>query len=181
MSRIFIALTPQEDFNKAITSLKEEQKKFLYKGSKVNWSSNNQHHITLNFVGAMEPEQKEEMFESFNNFSNLSILPIEVSHLSYFPNENGKVLVANIALSTRLQKLYDKVESVVARIGFGMALRTFKPHMTLARFKDKDKPFSELVELENPITYSVNSLDVYERVFDSGKTVHTLVRSYIFE
>lgn len=178
MSKIFIALTPSSDFSDLFYGLKEKQNKFLTKGSKVNWSNQNQLHITLNYIGQMEPEQKEEMFESFymENFSK--DLPIEILSLNYFPNDTGQVLVANINLSPRLQKLYDRVQAIVARIGFGMSLRNFKPHISLARFKQKNRPFSEIVELENPIIININGVDVYESVFKSGKTKHTLVKSY---
>ena len=181
MSKIFIALTPNPDFNKVICELKEDQKKFITRGHKVNWSKDNQHHITINFIGSMEPEQKEEMFSNLDNRSAFKNLPIEIDSLSYFPNENGQVLVANIDLSARLQKLFNEVEGVVARIGFGMALRTFRPHITLARFKDKNRPFSQIIELEEPISSVIDTLDVYESSFKSGKTIHTLIQTYNLE
>tara|TARA_B100000953_G_scaffold118737_1_gene97840 strand:- start:92 stop:637 length:546 start_codon:yes stop_codon:yes gene_type:complete len=181
MSRIFIALTPKPEFNKIICELKENQKKFLIRNHKINWSKNNQHHITMNFIGSMEPEQKEEMFHSLENRSSFKNLPVEIDSLSYFPNENGQVLVANIALTPRLQKLFDEVEKVVAKIGFGMALRTFRPHITLARFKDKNRPFSQIIELEEPVNSVIEALDVYESSFKSGKTLHTLIQTYSFE
>ena len=99
MSRIFIALTPKPEFNKAICELKEDQKRFLIRNHKVNWSKDNQHHITINFIGSMEPEQKEELFSNLENRASFKNLPIEIDSLSYFPNENGQVLVANITLT----------------------------------------------------------------------------------
>lgn len=181
MSRIFIALTPNPEFNKVISGLKEDQKKFLIRNHKVNWSKDNQHHITINFIGSMEPEQKEELFTNLENRSAFKDLPIEIDSLSYFPNENGQVLIANITQTPRLQKLFDEVDKIVARIGFGMALRTFRPHITLARFKDKNRPFSQFVEIEEPVDSIVKGLDVYESSFKSGKTLHTLIQSYSFE
>ena len=181
MSKIFIALTPDPEFNKVICQLKEDQKKFLIRNHKVNWSKDNQHHITINFIGSMEPEQKEELFANLGNRSAFKNLPVEIDSLSYFPNENGQVLVANITPTTRLQKLFDEVEGVVARIGFGMALRTFRPHITLARFKDKNRPFSQIIELEEPVNSEIRALDIYKSSFKSGKTTHTLVQTYSFE
>ena len=181
MSRIFIALTPKPDFNEIISALKAEQNNFLVRNHKVNWNKDNQHHITINFIGSMEPEQKSEMFQNLEDRPPFKNLPIEIQALSYFPNENGQVLVANIALSPRLQKLFNEVEKIVARIGFGMTLRNFKPHITLARFKDKNRPFSEIIELEEPISSTVDSLDVYESSFNSGKTNHKLIKTYSLE
>ena len=78
-------------------------------------------------------------------------------------------------------QLFREVEGVVARIGFGMALRTFRPHITLARFKDKNRPFSQMIELEEPISSVVEKLDVYESSFKSGKSLHKLIKTYSFE
>ena len=47
------------------------------------------------------------MFDNLENRSAFKNLPIEIDSLSYFPNENGQVLVANITLSSRLQKQED--------------------------------------------------------------------------
>ena len=91
------------------------------------------------------------------------------------------MLVANITLTTRLQKLFDEVERIVARIGFGMALRTFRPHISLARFKSKNRPFSQIIELEEPVNSEIRALDIYKSSFKSVKTTHTLVHTYSFE
>ena len=84
-------------------------------------------------------------------------------------------------LEVMSQSLYEKIEEIVARIGFGMSIKSFKPHITLARFKDKSRPFSQLIELDQPIESLINSLDVYESKFDSGQALHSLIKSYKFK
>ena len=182
MSRIFIALTPDENLNKEIIGIKSQLKELLLKDSGLTWTQKNHHHITINFIGPMEPEQIEEMYSNLEEIEVLgAAIRLEITGVSYFPNENGQVLVANVSLSSRLGKLHKEVETIVARIGFGMSLKSFRPHISLARFKEKNRPFSELIEFEEPITSSINSLDVYESVFESGQTLHTLIKSYPFE
>ena len=130
MSRIFIGLTPDSEFNQKIIDLKIRQKEHQNKAYKISWVPNNNHHITVNFVGSMEPEQIDEMKELLKGLSeSLSDVPIEVDRVTYFPNENGQVIIATINLNKSLQRLYDKVEEVVANVGFGMSLRSYKPHI----------------------------------------------------
>ena len=182
MSRIFIGLTPDSEFNQKIIDLKIRQKEHQNKAYKISWVPNNNHHITVNFVGSMEPEQIDEMKELLKGLSeSLSDVPIEIDGVSYFPNENGQVIIATINLNKSLQRLYDKVEEVVANVGFGMSLRSYKPHITLGRFKDKNRPFSQIIELEKPVNSVIEALDVYESSFKSGKTLHSLVQTYSFE
>ena len=51
MSRIFIALTPDGNFNKEIINLKHSLRKELIKGAEIKWSDDKHHHITINFNG----------------------------------------------------------------------------------------------------------------------------------
>ena len=179
MSRIFIGLTPDSEFNQKIIDLKIRQKELHNKAYKVSWVPNSNHHITVNFLGKMEPEQLLELMTSLNELSDsITDIPIEIDSVSYFPNENGQVLIATINLHKGLQRLYDKVEEVVANVGFGMSLRTYKPHITLARFKDKNRPFSELVTLAAPIKAFISNLDIYESDLESGKAKYNLLESY---
>ena len=59
-----------------------------------------------------------------------------------------------------------------------MSLRTYKPHITLARFKDKNRPFSDLVGLDSPIKAFISNLDVYESDLEGGKSKYNLLESY---
>ena len=87
MSRIFIGLTPDSEFNQKIIDLKIRQKEHQNKAYKISWVPNNNHHITVNFVGSMEPEQIDEMKELLKGLSeSLSDVPIEIDGVSYFPN-----------------------------------------------------------------------------------------------
>lgn len=179
MSRIFIGLTPGSEFNQKIIDLKIKQKEFLNKAYKISWVPNNNHHITVNFLGKMEPEQLSELKGSLNDLSDvITDIPIEIDGISYFPNENGQVLIATINLNKSLKRLYDKIEEAVANVGFGMSLRTYKPHITLARFKDKNRPFSDLVVLDSPIKAFISNLDVYESDLEGGKSKYNLLESY---
>ena len=62
MARVFIALTPVKELNDKIIEIKKHLKTGLLKDHIISWQNNNSHHITLNFIGSMEPEQIDEMF-----------------------------------------------------------------------------------------------------------------------
>ena len=181
MSRIFIALTPDENLNKEIIGIKSQLKELLLKDSVLTWTQKNHHHITINFIGPMEPEQIEEMYSNLGEIEVLgAALKLEVTGINYFPNENSHVLVANISIPTQLQKLHNQVQALVSQIGFDVDQKGYKPHITLARFKNKARPFKELIILEKPIKTSFSYLDVYESNFESGKTIHKMIKRFNF-
>jgi len=181
MARIFLALTPNKDLNDQIIELKKELKNMVLSEADINWQKNSDHHLTINFVGAMEPEQIEEMYVGIEQINFMSHLQIDLSAVSFFPNEESQLLVALAKPTNQLQKIFERVDEVVTRIGFGSSLKTYRPHITLGRFKDKGRPqysFEEFSEIN--ISSRINILDVYESEFDQGRTNYSLLKSFEF-
>ena len=181
MARIFLALTPNKDLNDQIIELKKELKNTVLSEADINWQKNSDHHLTINFVGSMEPEQLEEMYVGIEQINFMSHLQIDLSAVSFFPNEESQLLVALARPTNQLQKIFERVDEVVTRIGFGSSLKTYRPHITLGRFKDKSRPqysFEEFSEID--ISSRINMLDVYESEFDQGRTNYRLLKSFEF-
>ena len=181
MARIFLALTPNKDLNDQIIELKKELKNTVLSEADINWQKNSDHHLTINFVGEMEPEQIEEMYVGIEQINFMSHLQIDLSAVSFFPNEESQLLVALARPTNQLQKIFERVDEVVTRIGFGSSLKTYRPHITLGRFKDKSRPqysFEEFSEIN--ISSRINMLDVYESEFDQGRTNYSLLKSFEF-
>ena len=181
MARIFLALTPNKDLNDQIIELKKELKNTVLSEADINWQKNSDHHLTINFVGSMEPEQLEEMYVGIEQINFMSHLQIDLSAVSFFPNEESQLLVALARPTNQFQKIFERVDEVVTRIGFGSSLKTYRPHITLGRFKDKSRPqysFEEFSEIN--ISSRINMLDVYESEFDRGRTNYSLLKSFEF-
>ncbi len=179
MTRVFIALTPVKELNDKIVEIKKNFKIGLLKDHNISWQNNNSHHITLNFIGSMEPEQIDEMFVNLEKIiTSRSQIALEIDSVSLFPNDKGQVLVANINLTSQLKKIHTKIEDIVNTIGFETPLKQYHPHITLGRFKEKERGIIEIPELADPIKSSVSKIDVYESEFESGKTSYKLIKAF---
>ena len=179
MPSIFIALTPVKDLNNQLIEIKKDLKNKLLKNQNISWQNNNNHHITLKFIGSMEPEQIEQLYQNLEKITSArSQISVEIKTISLFPNENGQVLVANIAPTPQLKKINSKIEEIINIIGFETNLKAFRPHITLGRFKDKEREYLEFPALEEPIKSLITCVDVYESEFDSGKTTYNLLRTF---
>ena len=178
MARIFVALTLEKDFNDQIIEIKKDLKANLLKDANISWQKNDQHHLTVYFVGEMEPEQISQMNKDLNqlNLTGFS-KTIDLTGISFFPNENSQVLSVLVKLDPHLKNLYEEVEKIVVNIGFGSELKTYKPHITLARFKEKDRPQYEFELFDEVLRGKVKQLDVFESEFNKGKTEYTLLKS----
>ena len=109
MARIFLALTPDKGLNDQIIELKKDLKNSVLSDADITWQRNNDHHITVNFVGSMEPEQIEEMYTGLSTVSFMSNLDISISSVAFFPNEDSQSLVALIKSTNQLQKNFERI------------------------------------------------------------------------
>ena len=181
MARIFLALTLEKNVNDQIIGIKKELKLNLLKDANISWQRNDNHHLTVYFVGEMEPEQITQMNEGLDDINLTAVSrSIELTSISFFPNDNSQVLSAIVKPSSHLKTLYEEVEEIVVNIGLGSDLKTYRPHITLGRFKEKDRPQYEFEIFEKPIKGKVKQLDVFESEFSKGKTEYTLLRSLEF-
>ncbi len=179
MARIFLALTLEKDLNDQIIEIKKELKSTLLKDANISWQKNRHHHLTVCFVGEMEPEQIIQMNENLNEIKLASFSrSIDLTRISFFPNESSQVLSALVKPSLYLKTLHEEVEKIVVNIGFGSELKDYRPHITLGRFKEKDRPQYEFEIFEEPLKGKVKQLDVFESEFDKGKTEYTLLKSF---
>ena len=89
MARIFLALTFEKDFNDKIIEIKKHLKSNLLEDANIAWQRNDQHHLTVHFVGEMEPEQINQMNEDLKeiNFKNLS-RSIDLTAISFCSSLN---------------------------------------------------------------------------------------------
>jgi len=181
MAKIFLALTLEKDLNDQIIEIKKDLKSNLLKDANISWQRNDQHRLTVYFVGEMEPEQISQMNEDLNEINLTGFSKnIDLTGISFFPNESSQVLSALVKLDSHLKNLHEEVEKIVVNIGFGSELKAYKPHITLGRFKEKDRSQYEFGIFDEPLKGKVKQLDVFESEFDKGKTEYTLLKSLEF-
>jgi len=181
MARIFLALTLEKDLNDQIIEIKKELKSDLLKNANISWQRNDYHHLTVYFVGEMEPEQIAQMNEDLAEINLTSISrSIDLITISFFPNESSQVLSVLVKPNSHLKTLHEEIKKVVVNIGLGSDLKAYRPHITLGRFKEKDRPQYEFEMFKEPLKGKIKQLDVFESEFSKGKTEYTLIKSVEF-
>ena len=129
----------------------------------------------------MEPEQLSQMNESLStiNLKNIS-RSIELTEISFFPNDSSQVLAAIIRVNSHLKALNAEIDQIVIKLGLGSDLKAFKPHITLGRFKEKDRPKYKFQAFDKPLKGKVSKLEVFESEFSKGKTIYKELKSFKF-
>ncbi len=177
--RVFIALVlpPQakDALARTICALTQEI------STGVRWVDPSGIHLTLKFLGNIQPALTEQVFEAMtrasqNNKSgskdsgsdDSGHFQLSLSQLGVFPNaRRPRVLWAGIQGDLNLLAgLEFRVEEAAGRIGFAPALRPYRPHLTLGRVREGVSPPARLqigeavskAKLEPSPTWLVDSL-----------------------
>jgi RNA 2',3'-cyclic 3'-phosphodiesterase len=109
-------------------------------GAEVGWVATPSIHLTLKFLGEMDPEIIPSLAEALEAASGSeSGFELRLCGLGCFSGQrNPRVVWCGLEGDTEaLSRLQQKVEGVCNRFGFPPENREFKPHLTLGRIKGK--------------------------------------------
>lgn len=104
--------------------------------SDIRWTVEPNHHLTLHFFGAIDPDSLAELIAHLSSYIH-SFLPItvKISQLFNFPKPQASLIAAYVQLSPPLAKLYRQIVQAVRDHQFPMESRVYLPHITLCRAK----------------------------------------------
>ncbi|MBW1981219.1 MAG: RNA 2',3'-cyclic phosphodiesterase [Deltaproteobacteria bacterium] len=162
MIRTFIAIRIPEQTREAIAAV---QQALRAHGARVRWVKPHSIHLTLKFLGNIQPEQVDDIAAAINQAtSGEAVFTLRATTLGGFPNLRKPRVIwlglqGEIVPLLRLQaRLEDELES----IGFPREKRPFKPHLTIGRIRDRrsQQDLSQLVAAI-PLT-EFNPFDVQE-------------------
>jgi 2'-5' RNA ligase len=111
----------------------------------VRWVAEANYHFTLKFLGPTRdpkiPEISQALKEALTPFS-----PIIVSArgIGVFPDIRRPRVVWVGLVSNELERLATKVDAAMEGVGFARESRTFRPHLTLGRWRDRSKATESL-------------------------------------
>jgi RNA 2',3'-cyclic 3'-phosphodiesterase len=134
--RLFLALDLPEIIKEKLHSLKDTRL------NGARWTSPEQWHITLHFIGESEEEPVREALEKVKAAS----FSLQLRGVGTFP-ERGKpnVLWLGIIAPPALKTLHQATGEALKTTGFAPENRPYSPHLTLARFKET-KPDREALD-----------------------------------
>jgi 2'-5' RNA ligase len=98
------------------------------------WVSAESWHITLQFLGNTIPEKCEFLSVQLRDLRSPAV-PIQLDRLDFF--EHAGIFYAGISLCPELFALQQKVSDAATQSGFSPETRPYRPHITLARAKNR--------------------------------------------
>ncbi|MBU1212714.1 MAG: RNA 2',3'-cyclic phosphodiesterase [Alphaproteobacteria bacterium] len=128
MPRLFTAIELPEEIREDLGDLEQPL-------PGVRWIDMDDLHLTLRFAGDIDKRTANE-FAGFLAGIDVSAFPMRLSGLGTFGGREPRILWAGVDAGEELERLARANERAARNAGLDPALRTFKPHITLARLKN---------------------------------------------
>jgi RNA 2',3'-cyclic 3'-phosphodiesterase len=133
--RTFIAVEIPESIKSRIERLQEALRQI---GAKVSWTTPSNVHLTLKFLGDVEPSRIEQVRKAVERAAGgIAPFEVEIGGTGCFPSpRNPRVLWVGLPdVPEALRQLYSNIETELDREGFLQEKRRFSPHLTIGRIR----------------------------------------------
>jgi len=132
--RAFIAIDLPENIR---STLGRKQSVFRSASPDARWTQLEGTHLTLKFLAEISDRKVREVSESLKKLGPLEPFAVRVKGFGFFPNgRHPRVFWVGIETSANLIRLAEQVDAAMEGIGFAREDRAFRPHLTLARFRE---------------------------------------------
>jgi 2'-5' RNA ligase len=135
------------------------------------WVSSARIHLTLKFLDEQPDERVAEVVAALELVERHRAFTVQIGGVGAFPNfRRPRVLWMGVTPEPRLELLHHDVEVACERLGMPLDGRPFRPHLTLARARDRKDAdalkgltrVAKAVEFEGEVR--VESVDVMRSV-----------------
>ena len=158
--RLFLAINLEPDVRRAVA---ESTAPLRAAAPSLRWATEPKLHLTLKFLGEQPDDAPRAIGDALLDVTRRhKAFAITLGGIGAFPNfRRPRVVFMGVAAEPRLELLHHDVEVAGEALGYALDGRPFRPHVTLARVKDR-VPADELKRLRK--AGDAVSLDAESRV-----------------
>ncbi|HUI28786.1 MAG TPA: RNA 2',3'-cyclic phosphodiesterase [Candidatus Acidoferrales bacterium] len=168
--RIFFGATLPDSVKMQIIRIQEELRPSVHD---AKFEGKDKLHITLQFIGDFKFEKLPELFSSVESaLKELSPKwsAVEVVGMNFFPSEKiRRGIWLDCQDDGTLSRVSETIKSVTAKFGIVPEDRPFKPHITIARLKDRNVRLSRTHTDERSVSFRHSDNFGRDRVEDLKK------------
>jgi 2'-5' RNA ligase len=183
--RTFIAVTPPAEVAAHLDALVHALARH---GADVRWSTGASIHVTLKFLGEIEPAILPNLVSALRQrVRRKAPFDVELHGLGSFPSlRSPKVVWCGLGAQPRLSELQAEVEETCADFGYEPEQRAFRPHLTLGRVRGTRnlRPLVEQLASAPPSVqggFTVDHVDVYRSTLRRTGAVYDVLEAIVLE
>lgn len=174
VTRLFVALRPPAPVRDMLLDTMDG-----VEGAR--WQDEEQLHLTLRFVGEVDPPHAEDLAGALGRVS-ASNFELAVNGVGHFEKRGRPTaLWAKLAPSPALADFQRKIERVCQRVGFEPEHRKFTPHISLARLGRAAGAIGDWLAANSalhPEPWRADEFRLYESTLAAGGSRYEPVVSY---
>jgi 2'-5' RNA ligase len=130
--RLFVGLAVSDAIKEVLERL---TLRLRGKDDGLRWSTPDQWHVTLVFLGEVDDESRNRLVKELANVRQTR-LTLRIEGLGVF--QRAGILHAEVGVTQELLRLYEAVAAAVKRVGLEVEDRPYRAHITLARSRNRD-------------------------------------------
>jgi 2'-5' RNA ligase len=165
MVRLFLAISLAPSVRQAIVDATSPMRDAA---PTLGWVDETRVHLTLKFLGEQAESVVEDLGAALDAVAQRHRpFSAQLGGIGAFPNfRRARVVWMGVAREPRLELLHHDVEIACESLGFELEGRAFRPHLTLARVKDRteEDELRRLARASKRVTYEedvhVTSVDL---------------------
>lgn len=179
--RAFIAVELPEDVRAALRGARDALTP-LARGAR--WTPNPSIHLTLKFLGDTPREKVVDIAAVMDTVAGGGAgFALGLSGVGVFPNpQAARVLWVGVDDPTgACAPLARELEFALAPLGFTPEKRAFRPHLTLARFKNPARVQDDVFKYNpEPVSFEVTQITLFQSRLQPGGAVYTPLHHALF-
>lgn len=184
--RIFLSINLPEEIKREVAKVKKlVQSEMGEKNSdKVKWENEDKYHITLFFLGDVEPKKIKLISDELSaipKYHNRNSMSFKCGLFDSFPNlKFPRVLILNLENEDKIvYKLYEDICAVLKNYGFEPD-KKFHLHITLGRVKKDNKMNLSFLKnkINSDIAFSSDRFFLMQSILDSRGSVYKTIQEF---
>lgn len=182
--RVFVAMDVPEEVKRKIREFVARLQTECAEARGARWARVEGMHVTLKFVGEVPPEKVEEIKKELAGVRSVAAVEMKFRGVGFFPNaKHPRVFWAGIEATPNLAEIAAEIEKRLERIGIPREGRTFRPHLTLARFKSEEglPKLRDSIEKSGAMEFGATrsgEFYLYESKLMRGGAVYTKLKTF---
>jgi 2'-5' RNA ligase len=161
--RLFTAVDIPEEIKHSLDKLLDPLRPL----AKLSWTPIEKMHVTTTFIGDWPEDRLNELKRTLTEVSASGPIEVSIRRMGWLPNPRfPRVLYAGIEASESLCALAAATTKTMQQIGLAPEDRIYRPHLTLARVRDR-VPLGQLkdalknIELSDIGSYRASAFCLY--------------------
>lgn len=154
----------------------------------ARWARVEGMHVTLKFIGEVPEEKVERIKKELAGVRGPArggaTVEMNFRGVGFFPSaKHPRVFWAGIEATPNLAEIANEIEKRMERLGIQSEKRTFRPHLTLARFKSEEglPKLREAIEKAGAMEFGstrTSEFHLYQSKLIRGGAVYTKLETY---